>query len=77
MAKSIEIQIGRMVTTLKHLTVPAGTTFDEALEIAADKLSLGPKQTEEAVLNGDTVDGDTELGNGDTIMFVQSVAGAN
>lgn len=76
MPGTIEIQIGRMVTTLKRMTIGKGTTFGEALDKAAADMNLGPKQTEEAVLNGDSVDYDTQLKNGDTIMFVQSVAGA-
>lgn len=72
----VEIHIGRMATTLRRLELEKGSTLEDALEAASDQLNLGPKNTEEIVVNGDSVDGDYVLQNGDTIMFVQSVAGA-
>ena len=72
----IEVQIGRMATTLKRLVLPEGTTLRDALEAAQEELNIGLKPAEEPVVNGDSIDYDDELQNGDTIVFVQSVAGA-
>jgi hypothetical protein len=75
MAKTIEIQIGRVATKLRTLEVPVGSTLEDAIDAAEEEFDLTPKESEEVMVNGDNADYQDNLHNGDTVMFVRGVAG--
>ena len=65
------VKVGRVGATIQEVSLEEGSVVEDALEAA----KLSPKATESVRVNGEDVDMDYELEDGDRVMLVKDIRG--